>query len=68
MRWCADLGGIDISSLFVAGNGFDVAHGIPSKYSDFRSSIIEMYPEVVNLRDEVETTKEDAYKVDSFHK
>lgn len=53
MRWCADLGGIDISSLFVAGNGFDVAHGIPSKYSDFRSSIIEMYPEVVNLRDEV---------------
>lgn len=53
MQWCADLGGIDISSLFVAGNGFDVAHGIPSKYSDFRSFIIEMYPEVVNLRDEV---------------
>lgn len=53
MQWCADLGGIDISSLFIAGNGFDVAHGIPSKYSDFRSFIIEMYPEVVNFRDEV---------------
>lgn len=49
----ADLGGVNISSLFIAGNGFDTAHGIQTKYSDFRSFIISMYPEVLYLRDEV---------------
>lgn len=42
-----------MSSLFIAGNGFDVAHGIPTQYSEFRSFIIQKYPEAVELRDEV---------------
>ena len=25
-----------MSRLYIIGNGFDIAHGIPSKYSDFR--------------------------------
>ena len=34
-----------MGALFIAGNGFDVAHGIPSKYSNFRSFIINKYPD-----------------------
>lgn len=30
-----------------------MAHGIPTKYSDFRSFIVEMYPEASKFRDEV---------------
>ena len=36
-----------MSRLYIIGNGFDIAHGIPSKYSDFRDycerNIPEMY-------------------------
>lgn len=39
-------------SLFIAGNGFDIAHGIPSKYSEFRKYLIKKYPEVLKFRDE----------------
>lgn len=42
-----------MSSLFIFGNGFDIAHGIPSKYSDFRSFIVEQFPEALKFRDEV---------------
>lgn len=42
-----------MSSLFIAGNGFDIAHSIPSQYSKFRSFIIQKYPEALDLRDEV---------------
>lgn len=42
-----------MSSLFIVGNGFDIAHGIPTKYSDFRSFIVQKYPEALELRDEV---------------
>ena len=42
-----------MSSLFIAGNGFDIAHGIPSKYSDFRSFLLYFFPEALELRDEV---------------
>lgn len=42
-----------MGSLFIAGNGFDIAHGIPAKYNDFRSFVIDLYPEALNLRDEV---------------
>ena len=41
-----------MSSLFVIGNGFDIAHGIPSKYSDFRKYIVKNYPEALQNRDE----------------
>lgn len=42
-----------MGSLFLAGNGFDIAHGIPTKYDDFRSFVVDLYPEALNLRDEV---------------
>lgn len=42
-----------MSSLFIAGNGFDIAHGIPTKYRDFRSFVIQKYPEALEFRDEV---------------
>lgn len=41
-----------IDSLFIAGNGFDIAHGIPSKYSEFRKYLIKKDPEVLKFRDE----------------
>ncbi|HBA68893.1 MAG TPA: hypothetical protein DCZ40_05990, partial [Lachnospiraceae bacterium] len=31
--------------LFVIGNGFDIAHGLPTKYSDFQNYLLENYPE-----------------------
>lgn len=40
-----------MSSLFIAGNGFDIAHGIPSMYSDFRRFVVNLYPEALQLRD-----------------
>lgn len=39
-------------SLFIAGNGFDIAHGIPSKYSEFRKYLIKNYPDALKFRDE----------------
>ena len=42
-----------MSSLFLAGNGFDMAHGIPTSYKDFRSFVIGSYPKALNLRDEI---------------
>lgn len=42
-----------MSSLFIFGNGFDIAHGISTKYSDFRSFIINLYPEALAFRDEI---------------
>lgn len=41
-----------MSSLFIIGNGFDIAHGIPTKYSDFRSYVVETCPEALRFRDE----------------
>ena len=33
-----------MSLLFIIGNGFDIAHGIPTRYSDFREFILKIYP------------------------
>lgn len=40
-----------MGSLFIAGNGFDIAHGIPTRYSDFRTFIVNQYPEALEFRD-----------------
>ncbi len=53
-----------MSSLFIIGNGFDIAHGIPTKYRDFREFIIKSYPEAFEYRDEV-TLIEDIADIDS---
>lgn len=42
----------ETDSLFIAGNGFDIAHGIPSKYSEFRKYLVKHYPEALKFRDE----------------
>lgn len=34
-----------MKKLFIIGNGFDVAHKLPTKYSDFHDYLIETYPE-----------------------
>lgn len=42
-----------MGALFIAGNGFDIAHGIPTTYGDFRNYVIDQYPEAITLRNEV---------------
>lgn len=54
-----------MNSLFLIGNGFDIAHGIPTKYSDFRRFIIELFPEALKFRDEV-IYLEDIKNIDEF--
>ena len=34
-----------MKKLFIIGNGFDIAHGLPTKYSDFQNYLINKYPE-----------------------
>lgn len=34
-----------MKKLFIIGNGFDVAHKLPTRYSDFQDYLIENYPE-----------------------
>lgn len=34
-----------MKKLFIIGNGFDVAHKLPTKYSDFQEYLMENYPE-----------------------
>lgn len=41
-----------MGTLFIAGNGFDIAHGIPSKYSEFRKYLIRNYSDALKYRDE----------------
>lgn len=36
---------ICMRSLFVIGNGFDLAHGLKTSYQDFREYLIDEYPE-----------------------
>lgn len=33
-----------MGALFIIGNGFDLAHSLPTKYQDFRSVLLENYP------------------------
>lgn len=34
-----------MKKLFIIGNGFDIAHQLPTRYSDFQKYLIENYPE-----------------------
>ena len=38
-----------MSRLYIVGNGFDIAHGIPCKYSDFRRYCEEKMPKMYLL-------------------
>ncbi|UKI38754.1 MAG: bacteriophage abortive infection AbiH family protein [Clostridiales bacterium] len=44
---------VSMSSLFILGNGFDIAHGIKTQYSEFRKFVLSLYPEALDLRDEI---------------
>ena len=32
-----------MTNLFIIGNGFDISHGMKTKYSDFRNYLIKKY-------------------------
>lgn len=34
--------------LFIIGNGFDIAHGLPTKYDDFKEYVKRRYPNYIN--------------------
>lgn len=34
-----------MKKLFIIGNGFDIAHGLPTKYSNFQNYLTKKYPE-----------------------
>ncbi|WP_161629312.1 bacteriophage abortive infection AbiH family protein [Thermoanaerobacterium aotearoense] len=36
---------INMANLFIIGNGFDLAHKIPSSYEDFRRYLLDEYPQ-----------------------
>ena len=38
-----------MSSLFIIGNGFDLAHDLPTKYSDFKNFILARYPKAEHI-------------------
>ena len=42
-----------MASLLITGNGFDLAHGMPTKYSDFREFLITTYPEAASRSKDV---------------
>ena len=52
-----------MSTLVITGNGFDIAHGIPTKYCDFRNFVIKKYPNALKYRDEI-TLIEDVVNID----
>lgn len=52
---------LNLSSLFIIGNGFDIAHGIPTAYKFFRNWLIEQYPDSVLFKEEMVTIEEYAH-------
>lgn len=41
-------GMVEMKHLLVIGNGFDIAHGMPTKYSDFENWLNEEYPDFID--------------------
>ena len=42
-----------MSKLFIIGNGFDIAHDLPTRYSDFRAYLKKQYPNAIIQDDTV---------------
>ncbi|MBZ5482420.1 hypothetical protein JGU65_24860 [Bacillus sp. T_4] len=38
-----------MSNLFIIGNGFDLAHRLPTSYKDFYKYLIKTYPNALNI-------------------
>jgi hypothetical protein len=47
-----------MSKIFIIGNGFDIGHGLKTRYADFRKFLQENYPDA----DEAEETYPDVYQ------
>lgn len=43
--------GVDIRNLFIIGNGFDVAHGLPTRYADFKKYLSERIKSNQGIKD-----------------
>ena len=54
-----------MSTLFIIGNGFDIAHGIPSRYSDFRQFILEKYPRLREISKKQSKQDENITKINA---
>ena len=56
-----------MSSLFIIGNGFDIAHGIPTAYKEFRNWLLEQYPDSLLFRETTMSFEEYAQlSIDEF--
>ena len=42
-----------MSKLIIIGNGFDLAHKIPTSYNDFRQYLIDKYPDAYRNKDRI---------------
>ena len=38
--------------LFIIGNGFDIGHGLPTQYWDFRTYLENVYPDFLHAFEE----------------
>ena len=56
-----------MSSLFIIGNGFDMAHCIPTAYKEFRNWILELYPDSLVFRENAMSFEEySQLRIDEF--
>lgn len=44
---------VKMSKLIIIGNGFDLAHKIPTSYNDFRRYLIDKYPDAYRNKDRI---------------
>lgn len=53
---------IDMSNLFIIGNGFDIAHGLPTKYADFKKYLSDR----IKINQGIKDNDEDYIKSPKF--
>ena len=51
LEYTASLGR-KLMTLYILGNGFDLAHGLPTKYWDFRMYLNAVHPEFLEAFEE----------------
>lgn len=54
-----DKGGVKLKRILVVGNGFDLAHGLPTKYSDFLYFMVLCINATINIHELKFKTKND---------
>ena len=52
---------LQLMKLFILGNGFDLHHGLQTRYSDFRDYLKEYHPDEFELIDSCLCDPEDNY-------